>query len=80
MFQCGGRYWNAWQVRMERTLLPNQLPDGSFIHFSMSDGETSPIPKLDAHQRFTSNIKERLLEGPQQTDVTIVGNYRMVSE
>jgi hypothetical protein len=57
-----------------------RLPDGAFIHFSISDGDASPIPKLAAFQRFQSGIKERTLDAPAFSDVTIVGNYRMLSE
>jgi len=57
-----------------------RLPDGSFIHISTADGDTSPIPSLDAFKRFISGIKERVIEPPAQSDVTVVGNYRMLSE
>jgi hypothetical protein len=57
-----------------------RLSDGTFIHFSIADGDVSPIPSLDAFKAFQSGIKDRCLEPPQQTDVTIVGNYRMLDE
>jgi hypothetical protein len=57
-----------------------RLPDGSFIHMSISDGDASPIQKLDAFQRFQSGIKERTVEHPTFSDVTVVGNYRMLSD
>ena len=57
-----------------------QLPDGSFIHMSFADGDTSPIPDLDAFKRFSSGLKDRTVDGPLQTDVAVVGNYRMLSE
>jgi hypothetical protein len=57
-----------------------RLPDGAFIHFSISDGDASPIQKLEAFHRFQSGIKERTLESPALSGVTIVGNYRMLSD
>jgi hypothetical protein len=57
-----------------------RLADGAFIHFSISDGDASPIQKLEAFQRFQSGIKERTLDAPTFSDVTIVGNYRMLSD
>ena len=57
-----------------------RLPDGSFIHISTADGDTSPIPSLDAFKRFISGIKERVIDPPAQSDVVVVGNYRMLSE
>jgi hypothetical protein len=59
-----------------------RLADGTFVHFSVSDTADgkSPIPSLDAFRAFQAGIKERCLEPPQSSDVTIVGNYRMLAE
>lgn len=59
-----------------------RLGDGTFLHFASVDSEdgVSPIPRLDAFVRFQSGIKERCVEPPQSSDVTIVGNYRMLGE
>jgi len=57
-----------------------KLADGSFIHFSTAEGDASPIPKLEAFQSFRKDIEERCIEPPQPSDVTIVGNYRMLGE
>jgi hypothetical protein len=35
---------------------------------------------LEAFKSFQSGIKERCIEPPQSSDVTIVGNYRMLDE
>lgn len=59
-----------------------RLADGSFVHLvtvETSDG-MNPIPGLDAFRSFQSGIKDRCIEPPQSGDVTIVGNYRMLSE
>jgi radical SAM superfamily enzyme with C-terminal helix-hairpin-helix motif len=59
-----------------------KLGDGTFIHFSTveAEDEASPIPQLDAFRSFQSGIKERCVEPPQLSAVTIVGNYRMLGE
>jgi hypothetical protein len=59
-----------------------RLPDGTFVHFSVSDTTDgkSPIPTLDAFRAFQAGIKDRCVEPPQSSDVTIVGNYRMLAE
>jgi hypothetical protein len=59
-----------------------RLSDGTFIHFSIAETQdgASPIPRLEAFRSFQSGIKERCMESPQQSDATIVGNYRMVGE
>ena len=59
-----------------------RLGDGTFVHFSTVDTEdgVSPIPGLEAFRPFQSGIKERCIEPPGSSDVTIVGNYRMLGE
>ncbi|HWF09041.1 MAG TPA: hypothetical protein VG297_11290 [Bryobacteraceae bacterium] len=59
-----------------------RLGDGTFIHVSIAETEdgTSPIPRLEAFRAFQSGLKERCIEGPQQSDAAIVGNYRMFGE
>jgi hypothetical protein len=56
-----------------------RLADDSFIHFSIAENAegVSPIPKLDAFRTFRAGVEERALEPPQQSDVRIVGHYRM---
>jgi hypothetical protein len=58
-----------------------KLADGSFVHFSiMDEGAPNQLVKLDTFQAFQSGIKDRCIEPPKQSDVTIVGNYRMLEE
>jgi radical SAM superfamily enzyme with C-terminal helix-hairpin-helix motif len=59
-----------------------KLGDGTFIHFSTveAEDEASPIPQLEAFRSFQSGIKERCVEPPQSSAVTIVGNYRILGE
>jgi hypothetical protein len=59
-----------------------RLSDDTFVHFSIAETKdgASPILRLDAFRSFQSGLKERCAEPPQQTEATIVGNYRMVGE
>ena len=59
-----------------------RLSDGTFIHVSLAQTEdgTSPIPRIEAFRLFQSGLKERCAEPPQQSEATIVGNYRMFGE
>ena len=59
-----------------------RLEDETFIHVveTTADDGTSPIPKLAAFQAFQSGIRDRCAEPPLVKAVTIVGNYRMLSE
>ena len=59
-----------------------RLEDDSFVHLvetTANDG-FSPIPKLAAFQAFQSGIRDRCAKPPVPRSVTIVGNYRMLSE
>ena len=51
-----------------------RLGDNTFVHFVQ--GKTDIIPALDAFKPFGGTVKERCLEPPQQSEATIVGNYR----
>ncbi len=54
------------------------MSDGTFAHFVESEGDESPLPKLDAHQAFQAGVKDRCIEGPVAAEVSIVGDYRML--
>ena len=59
-----------------------RLDDDTFVHFvetEANDG-ASALPKLAAFQVFQNGIRERCAEPPLARGVTIVGNYRMLSE
>jgi hypothetical protein len=64
-----------------RYLVP-RLNDGTFVHLSMADTAdgVSPIPRLEAFGRYQSGIRERCVELPRSSDVTIVGEYRVLGE
>jgi hypothetical protein len=59
-----------------------RLNDGTFVHLSMADTAdgVSPIPRLEAFGRYQSGIRERCVELPRSSDVTIVGEYRVLGE
>jgi len=57
-----------------------RLDDDTFVHFVESEGGSAPLPSLDAFKAFQSGIRERCIEPPVPSGVSIVGNYRMLSE
>jgi hypothetical protein len=59
-----------------------RLNDGTFVHLSMADTAdgVSPIPRLEAFGTYQGGIRERCVELPQSSDVTIVGEYRVLGE
>jgi hypothetical protein len=60
--------------------LAMRLDDDTFIHVSTVEDGDSPIPKLEAFGSFQNGIKERCVELPRASAVTIVGSYRMLGE
>jgi hypothetical protein len=57
-----------------------RLDDDTFVHFVETEADDSALPKLAAFKAFQSGIRERCIEPPQAGGVTIIGNYRMLSE
>ena len=57
-----------------------RLDDDTFVHFVEAEEGSTPLPSLDAFKAFQSGIRERCVEPPLAGSVTIVGNYRMLSE
>ena len=59
-----------------------RLGDGTFVHFSTADdGDTAaPLHKIEAFQAFQAKVRERIVEGPQSSDATVIGNYRMLAD
>lgn len=55
-----------------------KLSDGSFCHL-VEDGSKT-IQRLNAFAAFQRGGEERRLEEPQQLEVTIIGNYRMLAD
>jgi hypothetical protein len=55
-----------------------RLDDGvSFMHMATREGgpEDSPLMKLDTFKAFLAGIKDRTVEAPVTTEVTVVGRY-----
>jgi hypothetical protein len=59
-----------------------RLDDDSFVHIveTEADDGASALPGLAAFSTFQNGIRERCAEPPVVKSVTIVGNYRMLSE
>ena len=53
-----------------------------FVHIveTETDDGSSALPRLAAFKAFQNGIRERCAEPPVARGVTIVGNYRMLSE
>jgi hypothetical protein len=59
-----------------------KLGDDTFIHFVTAEtaDRGTQVTALEAFRSFQSGIKERCIEPPQASEVTVVGNYRMLGE
>ena len=55
-----------------------KLSDGTFCHLFEDPSKT--VPGLTAFAAFRQGGEARRLDEPQQLEVTIVGNYRMLAE
>jgi len=54
-----------------------RLSDGvTFVHLTMTDGESNPLQQVAAFQEFTREISDRCVDGPTASQATIVGSYR----
>jgi hypothetical protein len=57
-----------------------RLADGvSFIHVAVLDGDVNPLVDSPAFGTFQSNIGDRLVDGPDASDATVVSSYRFLS-
>src|SRR5580658_9425156 len=55
-----------------------RLDDGvSFVHIAVLDGEVNPLSDSPAFAAFQAAIGDRLVTGPEPSDATVVGNYRL---
>jgi hypothetical protein len=58
-----------------------RLDDGvSFVHIAVLDGEVNPLSTSPAFGAFQADLGERLATGPEPSDATVVGNYRLLAE
>ena len=58
-----------------------RLDDGvSFMHVAVLDGDENPLTTSAAFGEFQADIKDRLVEGPIQSDATMIRSYRLLPE
>lgn len=58
-----------------------RLDDGvSFLHVATLDADLNPLSASAAFAKFQSGIKDRCDEGPNPSDATIIGSYRLLPE
>lgn len=54
-----------------------RLADGvSFVHVAFIEGEVNPLSDVAEFQVFQAGLPDRLAQGPEPQDATIVGSYR----
>lgn len=55
-----------------------RLDDGvSFVHIAEVDTEPNPLNSSKAFAAFQAGLGERVAEGPNPRDATVVGSYRL---
>lgn len=53
-----------------------RLADGvTFVHLAATEGDDNPLTRSAAFKEFQQGLGERVAEGPDFTDVTLVGEY-----
>lgn len=52
-----------------------KLDGDVFVHLAMIEAEGNPLAELPAFQAFQAGIKDRCLEPPQVSDVSVIGQY-----
>ena len=55
-----------------------RLDDNTFVHFVETETDAQYPSGLAAFKAFQNGIRERCIEPPVASGVTIVGNYRML--
>ncbi len=57
-----------------------RLADGvSFLHVAEIEGEVNPLFESAAFDAFQSHIGDRVVEGPESADATLVSSYRFLT-
>jgi hypothetical protein len=55
-----------------------RLDDGvSFVHVAIIEATENPLQSSAAFSQFQSGIGARVVAGPDATDATVIGSYRM---
>jgi hypothetical protein len=58
-----------------------RLDDGvSFVHVAVLEGDVNPLSASPAFGEFQAEIASRVAEGPNPSDATVVGSYRLLPE
>jgi hypothetical protein len=52
----------------------------SFLHVALLDADENPLTSSKAFGEFQADIGSRLVEGPTQSDATVIGSYRVVQD
>ena len=52
--------------------------DGTFVHVFTAEDGAPAMMEFETFRAFQDGIRARCIEPPDATDVTIVGNYRML--
>jgi len=55
-----------------------RMADDSFAHFVELGGTANPLQTLEAFRKFSGTAGERALEPPVASEVTVIGDYRML--
>jgi hypothetical protein len=53
--------------------------DGHFVHLvSTESDDTDALTSLGSFENFVRDVRERCAQAPETTDLTVVGNYRLL--
>ena len=56
-----------------------RMNDGTYVHLIFSDeAGPPPITKLESFQAYVAGVRDRMVGPPQQSEATIIGDYRML--
>jgi len=55
-----------------------RLTDDSFVHLVELDAATNPLQTLEAFRKFSSTAGDRAEAPPVASEVTVIGDYRML--
>jgi hypothetical protein len=63
--------------------LSARMSDGTFVHIAFSEdsgGGPTPFMRLESFQAYLEGVRDRVTAPPLQSEATIIGDYRMLSE
>ena len=57
-----------------------RLADGvTFVHVAFTEDDDSPLQRSAAFKEFQQGVVDRIEEGPDRTEVTLVGEYAFLA-